>query len=216
MNTLHFALSLAAATGIAAAGAARADVLHGSAGLSASMVGYAEPLGPNVASRADLASLPGIGRESIDQGVASTGHVRSDRGALFMDWAFARVMRLTDGMAFNRTRVDLRASGRGGAPMFGDVPYATAPNARFDAALRAPHTLPYLGVGHRQHGTAGSSFLLDIGGTFARASLSGNASGPSLAAASRGALDQELAQLRDSIGRARFMPQVSLGMRPRF
>ncbi len=216
MNTPRIALSVTTAAWLAATGAAFADVLHASAGLTPSMLGYAKPLGSNVTLRADLASLPGVGRESSDAGVASTGHVKTDRAALFMDWAFAGAMRLTGGMAFNRTRVDLRAGSRGGAPMLGDVPYATAQNDRFDGALRAPHTLPYLGVGNGQYGDGGSSLLLDIDGTFARASLSHNASGPSLVAVSQGALDHELAQLRDGIGRVRFMPQLSLGMRLRF
>ena len=48
-------------------------------------------------------------------------------------------------------------------------------NERFDSALRAPHSLPYLGTGNGPSGASGSSFLLDIGGTFARASLSDSA-----------------------------------------
>jgi hypothetical protein len=92
MNTPRFALSIAAAAWIAA-GAAHADVLHGGAGLSASTPGHAKALGPNGALRAELASLPGIGRESIDEGAASVSAVRSDRGAVFMDWALAGAAR---------------------------------------------------------------------------------------------------------------------------
>jgi hypothetical protein len=92
MNTPRFALSIAAAASIAA-GAAHADGLHGRAGPSASTVGHAKALGPNGALRADLASLPGIGRESIDAGAASVGAVRSDRAAVFMDWALAGAAR---------------------------------------------------------------------------------------------------------------------------
>jgi hypothetical protein len=155
-------------------------------------------------------------RESIEEGASHTGHVKSDRGALFMDWYVAGSMRLTGGLTFSRTRIDLRTGAHSHAPMLGDVPYSTALNDRFDMALRSPQTQPYLGIGYGQYSPDGSSFLLDIGGSFGRASLGEHTSGPSLAAVSQTALDQELAQLRDGVGRVRFIPQVSLGMSLRF
>lgn len=215
MKTPCLATHLVAATLIAAPGYSLADAFHSSPGLATTMVGYAKPLGPNVTLRADLVSFPGIVRESIEEG-ASTGHIKSDRGALFMDWYLAGNLRLTGGMTFNRTRVDLRAGAQGGAPMLGDVPYSTANDDRFDVALRSPRTLPYLGVGYGQTSASGSSFLFDVGGSWGRASLSDTPAGPSLAAVSQTALDAELAQLRDGIGRVRFMPQVSLGMSLKF
>ena len=215
MKTPCLALQLVAATLLAAPWSAHADAFHGSAGLAGTMVGYAKSLGPNVMLRADLVSSPGIARESIEEGVSHSGHIKSDRGALFMDWYLAGPMRLTGGITFSRTRIDLRAGAHGGAPMLGDVPYSTALNDRFDIALRSPHTLPYLGVGYGHH-SGGSSFAFDVGGSFGRASLSDTPSGPTLAATSQTALDHELAQLRDGIGRVRFMPQVSLGMSLRF
>ena len=215
MKTPCLALHLVAATLIAAPWPAHADAFHSSPGLAGSMVGYAKSLSSNLTLRADLVSS-GIARESIEEGASHTGHIKSDRGALFMDWHVVGSLRLTGGMSFSRTRVDLRAGGHGGAPMLGDVPYSTAFNDRFDIALRSPHALPYLGVGYSQYSAGGSSFLFDIGGSFGRANLSDTPSGPSLAAVSQSALDHELAQLRDGIGRVRFMPQVSLGMSLRF
>ena len=216
MKTSRLALHLVAATSLVAMGAAHADALHSSPGLAGTMVGYAKPLGPNLTLRADLVSSSGLAREAIEEGVSYTGHIKSERGALFMDWYVVGNMRLTGGMTFNRTRVDLRAGAYGGAPMLGDVPYSTASSDRVDVALRAPYTLPYFGVGYGQYSASGSAFLFDIGGSFGRASLSDAPSGPSLAATSQTALDQELVQLRDGIGRVRFMPQVSLGMSLRF
>jgi hypothetical protein len=216
MKTPCLALHLVAATLAAAPCQAQADAFHSSPGLAGTMVGYAKPLSSNLTLRADLVTFPGIARESIEEGASHTGHIKSDRGALFMDWYVVGSMRLTGGMTFSRTRIDLRAGAQSGAPMFGEVPYSTALNDRFDLALRSPHTQPYLGIGYGQYTASGSSFLLDIGGSFGRANLGDNPSGPSLAATSQTTLDQELVQLRDGIGRVRFIPQVSLGMNLRF
>jgi hypothetical protein len=214
MNTPRLAARLFAAALFAAPWTVHAEVFHSSTGLASSTVGYAKPLSSNVSLRAETDLPPGIERESIDEGVSVTRQVKSDRGSLFMDWYAAAVRRFTGGTMFNRTRVDLRAGGHTGLPLFGEVPYSTALNERFDSALRAPQTLPSLGAGNAR--PSSSSFLLDIGGSFARASLSDRPSGPSLGAVSQTALDHELAQLRDGMGRARFMRQVSLGMHLRF
>ena len=215
MNTPRFASHLVAAALLAAPWIAQAEAFHGGTGLASSMVGYAKSLSSTLSLRADLASWPGIRRESIDEGASYDGHVKTDRSSPFMDGQVASSMHFTGGTTSNRARVDLRAGTHSGMPQFGEVPYATARNDRFDSALRAPNTLPYLGLGSGQ-ARASSSFLFDIGGKFARASLGDRPSGPGLGAASQTALDNELAQLRDGIGRARFSPQVLLGMKLRF
>ena len=215
MNTPRLAAHLVAAALLAAPWAVRAEVFHSGTGLASSMVGYAKPLSSNLLLSVEIDALSGAGSESTDE-TPSNGHLKSDRGSPFIDWHAAAIRRFIGGTTFSRTRVDLRASGDAGWPLFGEVPHSTALNERFDSALRAPHSLPYLGAGNSPSGANGSSFLLDIGGTFARASLSDRPSGPSLGAVSQTALDHELAQLRDGMGRARFMRQVSLGVHLRF
>jgi len=216
MNTPRLAAHLVAATLLAAPWTVQAEAFHSGAGLANSMLGYAKPLSSNLSSRAETDSLPGAGRESIDEGVSVAKQVKADRGSLFMDWYAAAIRRFTGDTMFKRTRVDLRAGGHTGLPLFGEVPHSTALNERFDSGLRAPHMRPFLPAGNDPSGASGSSLLLDIGGSFARASLSDRPSGPSLGAVSQTALDHELAQLRDGMGRARFMRQVSLGMHLRF
>ena len=109
MTTPRFASHLVAAALLAAPWIAQAEAFHGGNGLASSMVSYAKPLSSNLSLRADLASWPGIARESIDEGASYSGHVKSDRGSLLMDWHVAANMRLTGGMAYSRSRVDLRA-----------------------------------------------------------------------------------------------------------
>lgn len=213
MKTPRIAMPLLAAMLTAAAGTAGADAFHTPV-TTPGTVGYAKSLSSTLTLRADLASWPGVARDSIEEGVSYTGHVKSDRAALFMDWYLAGHLRLTGGMTFNRTRVDLRAGGHAGAPMAGDVPYSTAANDRFDITMRAPQASPYLGVGFGHYSAGGSSLLFDVGGSFGR---SGATDVPGmLAALPSSALDGEAAQLRDGIGRVRFVPQVSLGMNLKF
>ena len=214
MNTPRLAAHLVAAALLAAPWTVHAEAFHSGTGLASSTVSYAKPLSSPASLRTEVDSLPGAGRESIDQGVSVTRQVKS--GSLLTDWYAAAIRRLADGTMFNRSRVDLRAAGNTGLPLLGEVPHSTALNERFDGALRTPQTLPYLGAASALSSTSGSSFLLDIGGAFSRASLSDRPSGPNLGAVSQTALDHELAQLRDGMGRARFMRQVSLGMHLRF
>ena len=215
MNTPRFASHLVAAALLAAPWIAQAEAFHGGTGLASSAVGYAKSLSSTTSLRADLASWPGVGRESIDEGTSHAERVKSDRDSSLIHGHVASSMRLSGGMTYNRTRVDLRGGTHSGIPQFGQVPYVSAQNDRFDSARRVT-ALPYLNAGSGQPSASGSSFLFDIGGRFARASLGDRPSGPGLGAASQSALDNELAQLRDGIGRTRFSPQVLLGMKLRF
>lgn len=207
---------VAAAMLLAAAPMTRADAFYTGAGLPGVMVGYAKPLSSSLTLRGDLATLPGISRDSIEEGVSYAGTLKSDRGALFMDWYFAGGLRMTGGLTFNRMRVDLRASGNGGTITIGDNTYTSSTNDRFDVSIRFPGTTPYLGMGYGHFGASGSSFLFDIGGSIGRPSLSETHSGPNLGNVSQADLDKELAQLRAGIGRVRFVPQLSVGMNLKF
>jgi hypothetical protein len=217
MKTLRLALhTVAAATLLVSALQAHADAFYSSAGVPGLLVGYAKPLSSSVTLRGDLASLPSISRDSIEEGVSYASTIKSDRGAVFMDWHIAGGMRLTGGLTFNRMRVDLRANGNGGAVTIGDTSYMSSANDRFDVSIRFPDTTPYLGLGYGRFSNNGSSVLFDIGGSIGRPSLSETHSGPNLGNVSQADLDKELAQLRDGIARVRLMPQVSLGMNLKF
>jgi hypothetical protein len=217
MKTLRLAPhTIAAAVLLTVALQARADAFYTSVGLPGLSVGYAKPLSSSVTLRGDLASLPSIGRDAIEEGVSYAGSIKSDRGAVFMDWHFAGGMRMTGGLTFNHMRADLRAGGSGGAVNSGDNSYASSANDRLDVAFRFPGTTPYLGLGYSRYDNSGSSFLLDVGGSIGRPSLSETRRGPNLGDMSQADLDRELAQLRDGIARVRFMPQVSLGMSLKF
>jgi len=215
MNTPRLAANLFAAVLLAAPWAVHAEAFHSGAGMADSTMGYAKPLSSNLSLRAEIDSLPGVRHESIDEGVSSTRQIKSDRGSPIMDWYAAAIMRIT-GVTMHRNAVDLRAGGDGGLPLFGELQYRSAPTERFDNARLAPHTLPYLGTGHAPGASSSSTLLLDIGGTSARPNFSDRPNGPSLGAVSQTALDHELARLRDGMGRARLMRQLSLGMHLRF
>jgi hypothetical protein len=119
MKTPCLAPHLVAATLLAASWPAHAEAFHGGTGLTGTMASYAKSLSSHHTLQADGASSPGIARESIEEGVSHSGHIKPDRGALFMDWSLAGPLGLTGGVTFRRTRIDLRAGAHGGAPMLG-------------------------------------------------------------------------------------------------
>lgn len=170
------------------------------------------PLLSRLMLRADLANLGGVGRDSIEEGVSYSSTLRSDRAAFMLDWFVQGGMRVTGGLTLNRMRVDLRANGGGGTAMLGDAMSVE----RFDAALRWPAALPYLGVGYGRALGSGGTFLFDFGGSIGKASLSEPHGGPPLGSGTEAELDRELTRLREGIGRYRFAPQVSLGVNLRF
>lgn len=213
MKTHCLAVALAVSSLTAAA---QAGELYTSVGLPGVLVGWAQPISPRFTLRADAATLGSIGRDSIEEGVSYSGTLRSDRGAFLMDWFVAGGMRLTGGLTFNRMRVDLRANGNGGTITIGDSTFATSSSDRFDVSVRFPSTTPYLGVGYGHHLGAGSTLLFDLGGSIGRPTISESHSGPNLGNVPQSELDKELAQLREGIGRIRFVPQASLGVNLRF
>lgn len=215
MDTPRFAHCLfVAAAWVAVPGWVRAEVLHSGAGLPSSMVFHPKPLSSNSPLRTETEPLPETGRATLDEATFSTHHAKVYHGSWLSGWYTAAQMRLRGGMPLERPPIDLRAGMEPHRPVFGEVPHAAAQNERIDGALRASNAQPYLGAAFMQSSASGVE--LDIGGAFARASLNDRPGGPSLGAVSQTALDHELAQLRDGIGRARLLPPVTLGMRLRF
>jgi hypothetical protein len=217
MKSLRLILPSCIAAAVAAtAGQAHADTFYTGVGTSGLMLGYAKSLSSAFTLRGDFAGLPDVSRDAIEAGVSYASTIKSDRGALLMDWYVAGDMRLTGGFTFNRMRTDLRASGNGGAVTIGDTTYTSGPGDRFDVSMRVPSTTPYVGLGYGRFTPYGSAVVVDLGASFGRPSLSETHGGPHLGNISQADLDKELDQLREGIGRARYVPQISLGLNLRF
>jgi hypothetical protein len=217
MKTLRVTLQTCAAAAFAAhAMPAHADAFYTGIGTPGLMVGYAKSLSSTLTLRGDFASLPYMTRDSIEQGVSYSGTIKSDRGALFMDWYVAGTTRLTGGLTFNHMRMDLRANGGAGAVTIGDHAYTSGPSDRFEVSIRYPTATPYLGVGYGRHTQYGGAVVFDIGASFGRPGLSESHSGPNLGNVSQADLDKELEQLREGVAGLRYVPQVSLGVNVRF
>lgn len=213
MSPPRVALALVAASCTAAA---LAGEFYTSGGLPGATAGWASPLSSRLMLRADLSALGGIGRDSIEEGGSYSNTLRSDRASFMMDWFVLGGVRVTGGLTFNRMRVDLRAPGGIGTLMLGEAAIAAPAAERLDVALRWPATTTYLGVGYDHPLGSGSAFLFDFGGSIGKASLSEPHSGPPLGSGAQAELDREFAQLRDGVGRYRFVPQVSFGVNWRF
>lgn len=94
----------------------------------------------------------------------------------------------------------------------------TSADDRFNARIKFPSATPYVGIGWGHHAAGpGWGFVFDLGGSIGRAKVEGSVSGPNLSGnVSQADIDAELAQLRDGVGKVRFVPQVSIGASYRF
>jgi hypothetical protein len=180
------------------------------------MLGYARPVSPSFTLRGDVATIGQIHEARTEQGIPYSATLKANRGGLFADWFVAGGLRLTGGLTFNQMKIELRASGNGGSMTIGDTTFSTSPNDHFDVDIKFPSTTPYLGVGYGHHGVGGLGIVLDVGASLGRATLTESHGGPNLSNASQADVDKELAQLREGVGKVRFVPQVSLGVNYRF
>ena len=196
-----------------------AGEIYFGAGLPGVMLGYAHPLNDSVTLRGDWATLGKRHKQTTEEGVRYDAEVGFNRLGLFADWFFFGGMRLTGGVTFNNLTADLVAKGDGTPLTIGGRTFTSDPNDRLNVKISYPKTTPYLGLGYGHQASTGWGFTFDLGASYGKATLSETHSGPNLgnpAIVSQADIDRELAELRDGVGKIRFIPQVSLGLNYRF
>ncbi len=189
------------------------------AGLPGVMLGYAHPLNDSVTLRGDWATLGKRRKQTTEEGVRYNAELGFNRLGLFADWFFFGGMRLTAGVTFNDLTADLLAQGDGTPLTIGGQTFTSDPNDRLNVKISYPKTTPYLGLGYGHQASTGWGFTFDLGASYGKATVSETHSGPNLgnpATVSQADIDRELAELRDGVGKIRFIPQVSLGLNYRF
>lgn len=209
---------LTAAALLLGTAAAHAGEVYGGIGLPGLMLGYAEPLNPSATLRADVASLGSRDADGTEEGITYTGTAKLARTGLFADWFVLQgSFRLTGGVTFNRAFIDLDAQSSGGTLTIGGTAYPVTPGDRLNVRIEYPRTTPYLGIGWGHHrAESGLSFAFDLGGSFGKAKVTATPSGPNLSQVSQSDLDAELAELREGVGKVKFLPQISLAIGYRF
>ncbi|MEZ5650426.1 MAG: hypothetical protein R3E87_07730 [Burkholderiaceae bacterium] len=191
--------------------------VHG--GLPTLGLGIAQPINERMVLRADYASTGSLDDRVSEEGIDYRATGRLARFALFADWfPGGGSFRFTGGITFNQSKLDMNAVPTGNTLEIGGQTYPVTANDRFDVTIDYPDVTPYLGIGWGSRRTdPGWHFSADMGVSIGRASLSSRLSGQLAGAPGiDAAVDRELAELRDGVGKVRVLPQFMFGVGYRF
>lgn len=215
---MRLSLSMWAAALLAAPGTpAQAGQVYGGLGLPGVMLGYTHPLEDRrFTVRGDFAFMDLPSETAREEGIDYQAKAKLNRLGVFADWFVLGGMRLTGGVTFNGMNLNLQAQGNGGTINIGGTDYTTSPDDRLDVKIEFPRTTPYLGIGYGHHQGTGLGFVFDLGASIGKAKLTATPSGPNLSQVDPADIDRELEELRDGVGKAKFFPQLSLGLTYRF
>lgn len=193
--------------------AADAYVKLGAPGVT---LGLSQQMGPQWALRTDFSTIGSIKRDRAEQGIDYKGALKANRIGVFGDWFMTGGFRLTGGLTVNDMSIRLNAQGNGQNITVGGTTVQTDATDQMQVDIRFPRVTPYFGIGWGHHQSDGRGFLFDIGASFGRAKVTETHSGTHLGQISQADYDAELAELRKTVGKIRFMPQLDLGFSARF
>jgi hypothetical protein len=206
----------------AASSAAHAGEAYAGIGFPGIFAGYAQPVTEQVVVRADYATLGQYNKDGEEEGVTYKGSVKVGRLGVLADyfpWGGRSGFRVTGGLTFNQIKLNLKSNFSGTAVDIGDkTGVAVSAADYFNVAVKVPDVTPFVGVGygHEPGSGKGWGFHADIGASIGRASVSVNTNLISRGLVTQADVDKELAQLRDGVGKVRFIPQISFGLSYRF
>jgi hypothetical protein len=214
------ALLIAAAIAACTQSAQAAEVYAG-VGLPGLMLGIAQPVNDSVTLRGDWATMGSRHKQTTQNGVDYDGKLSFNRFGLFGDWFVVQGgFRLTAGVTFNNLTADLVARGDGVTQFnIGGQVFTSDPADRLNVKVSYPKTTPYLGLGWGHQMSEGWGFVCDLGASYGKATVSETHSGPNLsntAVVTQADIDRELVDVRDSVAKVKFIPQVSVGVNYRF
>lgn len=196
-----------------AASSARADGgVYASVGVPGLIAGYALPVTRSVVVRADLSSLGSRSWNGNESGNEYQGKLKFNRAALLGDYHFTDSFRFTGGFTLQNAHLDIHSSGAG-LTSVGDTPITPQPGDSFDVTVKFPRFTPYLGVGFGRYAGApqGWNVVGDAGVMVGKSSVSGGLSGPSAGLVPQSEVDKELQKIRDSVGKVKVVPQLTVG-----
>jgi len=223
-NHHHATAVLAIAlSGLTAGGAAQAQEVYVGGGLFGVQIGYAHAMSPSFTLRGDYMTLGSKSKSTNESGTQYQAKMKWNRTALLADWfpLESNSFRLTGGATFNSVAIDLTAGGAGTSVDIAGTKYTLGANDTFNIKIKMPSTTPYLGLGwgHKQ-GNKGWGFHADLGVSMGQFKVSETRTGE---LANGGALgvtqanaDAEIAEVRDSVAKFKFLPQATVGVSYRF
>jgi hypothetical protein len=211
----------AAATLAACSIQVAAGEIYAGIGLPGVMLGYAQPLNDSFTIRSDWATLGSRRKQLTEEGITYDAKLGFHRLGVFGDWFFWGGMRLTAGVTFNNLTAEFMTQGDGTKQyqIGNQPPVVLTSDDKLNVTIKYPKTTPYVGLGYGHQASTGWGFMFDLGASYGKATVSETHSGPILtnpAVISQADIDQEMAQLREGVGKIRYIPQVSIGVNYRF
>lgn len=183
------------------------------------MVGYAHAVDALVTARVDYASMGSRSQDGFEEGINYQGRARFARVGVFADWfPWNNGFRVTGGVTVNQMKVELRADLQPGDTLTVGNATVTVPGSgyRFNVDIKAPRVTPYIGIGWGHHRREpGWGVIADLGASIGRAQVEIDTNLTD-AGVSQADIDQETRQLRDGVGKVRFVPQATLGISYRY
>ena len=193
--------------------AAQAGEVYGQLGLPGFGVGYAQPINSTFGVRADWVSLGNRSKTQNEEGVDYAVKLNSSRLALLADiFPFQGSFRVTAGMTSNNYKLELDASGAGKVITVGSRSYTLTADDGYNVQIKFPSSTPYLGIGWGHQQQTGLRFAADLGAMIGKAKLTSAGRGQFATTQGQADVDAELAELRDGVGKIRFVPQISFAI----
>ncbi len=190
--------------------ASPAAEIYGTAGFLGWGLGVAQPLGPHLGVRADIATAGNRNERRTEEGIDYDATLKLDRTNLLLDWfPMAGTFRVSAGLTFANTKLVLDASGAGGTLSVGGNTYTTTAADGFNASIKYPSTMPYLGIGWGHGmGDRGWRFAFDVGAAIGKPKVNVTTRGQLSQPAAQADVDRETQELRDGVGAVKVLPQV--------
>ncbi|MDO9005440.1 MAG: hypothetical protein Q7V20_18500 [Aquabacterium sp.] len=219
--TLNQRLALTALLAGLSTTTAQAGESYANVGIPGVMLGYAHSVNSQWGLRGDVATLGSVKRHFTESGITYQGTIKAQRLGLFADYfPMQGGFRLTGGLTLNHMRVRLKSQFDGTTSVtLGSQTLTPTAGDYFNAELKFPRVMPYLGVGWgHQARDQGLGFVADLGVMIGKAKVTTTqnvvANYPGLV--TQADVDAETQKLRDGVGDIRFVPQVSVGVSYRY
>jgi hypothetical protein len=209
--------SLLLTTILAASAGAQAQEIYGGAGILGVQLGYAHAINPNFTVRGDYMTMGRKEKTQVESGTTFNAKVGFSRLAIVGDWfpSASSGFRVSGGLTSNNMGVELKTSGSGTVDI-DNQQYILSGADSFTVKVKLPSTAPYLGIGYgHQKGEKGLGFHADFGAILSGFKVSEVRTG-ALTSISQAQVDRELASIKDSVGKLKLFPQLTVGLSYRF
>ncbi len=192
---------------------ALAGEVYGSLGAPGVSLGYAHPLSKTFGVRGEVSTLGSHNKTTTEEGISYQAKLKTERLSLLGDWFVADGgFRLTGGLGFQNYKLSLDGSGAGGTLSVGGTTYTTTSADGLLVEVKAPQTVPYLGLGWGHHDAKGWRFAFDAGVYIGKAKITVTPRGQLADPAAQADVNAETAELRDGVGKIKMLPQFGFSV----